>query len=233
MKRLVFLALGFSLAAAVNATDDRVIEHSQNGKAFKGLGIDAHVGSIDLAGWDKNTVQVEVKLEPDDNGWGRRGRSEEAIAAAELKIVERGDRLYLEIDYGDEDDDDVEEHWIVRAPEGYSIEAELNVGEMEIDNFSGGVDADLNVGELIITVPRGDVHAEGNVGEVSVESTTDSLGDVSVETNVGDAVLRIRGDRIRSTGPRFSPGGEANYSGDGDDDIVAEVNVGEASVIVR
>ena len=233
MKRLVFLALGLSLAAAVIAGDDRVIEHSQNGKAFKGLGIDANVGSIDLAGWSKNTIQVEVKLEPDDHGWGRWRGSEAAIAAAELKIVERGGRIYLEIDYRGEDDDDIEEHWTVRAPERYSIEAELNVGEMEIDNFSGGVDAELNVGELIVTVPRGDVHAEGNVGEVSVESSTDSLGDVSVETNVGDAVLRIRGDRIRSTGPRFSPGGEANHSGDGDDDIVAEVNVGEASVIVR
>ncbi len=233
MKRTIFLVAGLALAIVAHAAEDRLIEHSQDSKGLEGLGIDANVGSIDLVGWDKAGIEIEVKLEDEDRGWGWRNRSEKAIAAAELKIVERGNRLFLEIDYGDEDDDDVEEHWTVRAPQGFSIEAELNVGEMEIDNFSGGVDADLNVGELVVSVPRGDVHAEGNVGEVSVESETDSLGDVSVETNVGDALLRIRGDRIRATGPRFSPGGEASYSGDGDDDIVAEVNVGEASVIVR
>ena len=79
-------------------------------------------------------------------------------------------------------------------------------------------------------MPGGAVRLNTSVGEVSVHSGAKNIGDVDLDSNIGEVSLRVDGDDIEPERSMFV-GSRLSWSGDGDDDIDVRVNVGE--IVVR
>jgi len=227
---LVALVLtGFAAAA-----EDREITGATEGKAFKSLRIEAHVGEVEVRVSSKDQISWRLRLEPNDNdGWFSSSKdAARATAEAKLKTTVAGERFELELELPRGTDfDDIKEHWEIEVPARFAIDVDANVGHVEVVGPAGGIEAEVNVGELRIEVPAGRVEARVNVGEIKILSATKSLGNVRLGANIGDVDLRIGDKRIEAE-RGFALGGGVSASNGGKDDITAKVNVGEVSARV-
>lgn len=217
------------------AAGTRELTGKTDAKGLKSLRLDMHVGSIEVIGTAAEQIGWQLKLEPDDDGgWFSLSKdAQQAVDGATVRAVAVGDAWELEVELPRGSDfDDVEEHWIIEVPVRFAVVLEANVGEVTVRGVAGGVEAELNVGEMRIEVPRGDVRAQINVGELDVVSQTRSIGRVRLQSNVGDIDLRIAGKRIESD-RYFAIGADLAVANEGEDDVEAEVNVGEVSVRIE
>lgn len=231
MKNLVIVSLLLAAPAAMAADDEREFTASIPADELKSLHLEANVGSVRITGNDSDSIEVTVRLELEDGWMGSSERARERLDSAKLEQDVSGSRVDLGLDYhrNRDGDDDLEEHWEIEMPAKLAAELNLNVGEMELRGLAGGVEAEVNVGELDINVERGDVDAEVNVGELSIVSRTSSPGTMDLEVNIGDARLLIDGDRVEGKDGSWL-GGSVRHDAGGDDDITAEVNVGDVRI---
>lgn len=211
------------------ADEDREIAREWPRGELKVIDIEANVGSVNITGADRDNIELKLKIEPDDDGWGSSSeRVMEIIREAELDENVSGDTLVLDLRTRARGDDDIEEHWELQVPADMMGIVELNVGEANIKGIGGGVEAEVNVGELTIDVLRGDIEAEVNVGDLEIRSASDSPGDFDLEVNVGDVDLDIDGKGVGME--RGWLGGGIEHDAGGDDDVTAQVNVGDLRV---
>lgn len=230
--RLILLFVASLMPLAGMADDTRTITREWPQEDLRTIEIEANVGTVKVFGSDRDTITLKLEIEPDDDFWGKGDRVQEIIEAAELEEDQSGDSLILDLRTPrSRGDNDIEEHWELQVPESMMAMVELNVGAAEIRDTSGGVEAEVNVGELIINVLRGDVDAEVNVGELKVSSRTASPGKFDLEVNIGDTSLEIDGERVGMD--RGWLGGNIRHDAGGDDDVSAEVNVGDVSVEIE
>lgn len=230
-KFLALAALLLPLGAA--AADSRDFSADVPAADLKLVELEGNVGQVTIEAADIDTVEIRVRLEPDeDDDWfGKGDKLERRLAEATLERDVDGGVLRLDLDYDESGDSDLEETWEIRLPAELALELELNVGQVDIDGTRGGVDAELNVGEMDIDVLAGDIDATVNVGELDIRSATKSEGEFDLESNIGEARLSIDGDDAGSKEGWL--GKSVQHDAGGDDDVTAKVNVGEVRVDIR
>lgn len=231
MKILILAAVLLPVTAF--AADSRDFSLDVPAEDIDRLELESNVGEVSIEAADIDAIEVRVRLEPgeDDDWFGETEDLERRLEEAVLEHDVDGEALRLQLDYDDSGDADFEEHWEIRLPARLALEIDLNVGQLNIDGMSGGIEAEVNVGELDIEVLEGDIAAEVNVGELDIRSATESEGDFELESNIGEVRLTVDGKSAGRTEGWL--GSTVVYSGGGDDDVDARVNVGEIRVEIR
>jgi hypothetical protein len=226
--RMIFgLVLAMVSASVLASPKDRVFEQVLELDGEKRVLIDGGVGAIDVRASDDQKIHVFLKVEPDDDS---NSLDEEDMAAMELEVDRTSRRVKLELDLpSGVDVDDVQEHWEVRIPSGVETELELGVGQVDVRGLTGGLLISVGVGELNVDIPSGPVEVSVGVGDVEIIQTKANIGTVRVDTTVGDARLRVNGERIEGSS-HFGIGNRIKFKGDGQDEIEVSVKVGEVKV---
>lgn len=223
--------LAMAATAPVQAADGdhRAITKTFPAADLKGFTAEARVGEVMIRGTNTNEVSLRIELEAreEDGGWFWRGRKgdpgavelDASTSAGTLRLTLRGDRKGLR------------ERWTLHVPARLAAEAKLGVGDLQARGLEGGVRFNVNVGNMDLDIVRGGIDAEVNVGDIKARTATDAYDTVHLESNVGDADLRVGARRIESRGRRrYGPGEDVRWSGSGRDRIHLEVNVGDAQL---
>jgi hypothetical protein len=225
---IVGLVLAMVSVSVFASAGERVFEQTLDLDGVKRVLIDGGVGTMDVRASDDDKLHVIVTAEPDDDL--SKSVSEEEMAGIELDVDRSSRRLKLELDLpGGLDVDDVQEKWQVRVPVGVETELELGVGQMDVEGVTGGLVISVGVGELNVDIPSGPVEISVGVGDVDVSVSNASVGRVRLDTTVGDARLRVNGERIEGSS-HFGIGNSVKYKGDGEDEVEVSVKVGELKV---
>lgn len=186
-KSLYFLLLCLPLAAAPLAADpDRVIKRSFPAGDLEALRFEISVAEVVVTA-NGNGIEIEIEAE-----CRRSGRDcEDALDDLELLDRKRGDVLVLELDsFPKWGKGKLEIEATLSLPADLDFDAEMGVGELEIEGLTGELDIELGV------------------GEVEISTTSKHLRSVSVDVGVGEA--EIRGTESRVEGRRsFLVGSEA------------------------
>ena len=221
------LIAGFS-NVLVAAPEDLTAEFDAD--QFERLAISAGVGSIRVKAENIDRIQVAVELEPNHSWFSddEEADLEDArIATAELASTLR---LKLDLPRGF-DKDDIEEHWDVRIPAHLETQLKIGVGEIEVRDTSGDVEAHTGVGAVDIDVVSGTVRAHASVGDARVRSKTRSAGDIDVDSDVGDAYVRVDGKRFE-TRRGWGPGASVRVDQNGEDRFEVTADVGNAELVI-
>lgn len=164
------------------------------------LHLDIPVGEIELTTHDSNEISVEVRVKPQNDGWF----SDEDVSEAKFKHRQEDGHVYLEIDQ----EKSVQE-WIIAIPKNASIDLDVGVGEVNLDDVNANVFVDVGV------------------GEVDVELTDNNYAMIHLDTGVGDVDL----DGFKNA--KWDKGmvsGSVRWNGDGEHKINIDVGVGEIEV---
>lgn len=223
-----FLALGWQGSALRAAPDEIVAEFDAS--EFERLAIHASVGSVRIKAADTELIRVRIRIEP-DNKWF--SSFEEELDDVRLESAELASTLRLKIDLpSDVDRDDIEEHWDVTIPAQLETQVKIGVGMIEVSGTTGDVEAHAGVGEVDIDSLSGAVRAHTSVGDVRVTSKTRSAGDIKVDTDVGNAGLKVDGTRIEAD-RGWGPGSQVRLDGDGEDKFDITADVGNANLVIE
>ena len=220
-RMIIGLVVAMASVSVFASAGDRVFEQTLDLDGVKRVLIDGGVGTIDVRASEDDKLHVIVTAEPDDDL--SKKVSEEEMAGIELDVDRSSRRLKLELDLPDGlDVDDVQEKWQVRIPAGVEAELELGVGKLDVEGVTGGVLISVGVGEINVDIPSGPIEISVGVGNVDVGVSNASIGRVRLDTAVGDARLRVNGERIEGSS-HFGIGNSVKYKGDGQDEVEVSV----------
>lgn len=206
----------------------RDLDSSYSAVDIEKLQITVGVGEIRLESGSDDAIRVEIELKPSDDAGAD---VDDLIDAAELVASSSNGRLELQVVFpGGGKDSDIQQDWRVYAPQALGAMIEMGVGVLDVSGLEGGVEAKVGVGETRVDVPGGALRLNTSVGEVSVHNGAKNIGDVDLDSNIGEVSLRVDGNDIESERSMFV-GSRLSWSGDGEDDIDVRVNVGE--IVVR
>lgn len=194
------LLLAAPFAAALAA--ERVVKnYSYDLNGIEHIDIRGAVGSVTVIHTDTPTVKVELEIRQQEEGWFA---DEVELDQIELDGDVRGDRLVLR-----QTDKDINVEWTIELPTVAETSIEFGVGSIEGEFGDTALKVDLGVGDVDLTLPTG------------------SVGRVALSVGVGDA--RLRG-ATRDYEERSFVSQEVKGSGEGDNDVVVEVGVGDIHV---
>ncbi|AZQ11393.1 MULTISPECIES: hypothetical protein [Shewanella] len=169
------------------------------------LTLDVGVGEVEIVAADTQQVQIEVRVEPSNDGFlffgGRKDVSDVDLHA---KLTE-GKKLTLRLN----DNDDVKEHWRISIPASAAINVDMGVGRIETNGLDNSVEIDLGV------------------GEVEVNHSHD-YGDISLHSGVGDVSFSHNGQNVEVERAMVSASYQANAGGQGR--LAVDVGVGEVDI---
>lgn len=223
---VIALIVGYS--SGLQAAD--IVAEFDAGR-FEQLAVSAGKGSVRVSAVDGDTIHVTVELESDD-GWFS-DEDESDLDDARIASTELASTLRLRIDLPRGfDEDDVEEHWKIQIPAHMQTKLRIGVGMIEVRDTSGDVEAHAGVGEVDIDVLSGNVRAHTSVGDVQVRSQTKSTGDIAVDSDVGNAYVRVDGKRYE-TRRGWGPGASVSIDRDGDDQFKVTADVGNAGLVIE
>jgi hypothetical protein len=206
---------------------DRVFEQTLKLEGEKAIVIDAAVGTMDVTPSDDGEFHLVLRVEPSDD-WS--SPSEARMEEIQLDVDRTSRRIKLSVDLPKGmETDDVKENWEVQVPAGVEIELDLAIGKLNVSGISGLLEVSLGVGEANLDVVSGDIDVSVGVGEVDLTVRKASVGRVRVDTSVGDARLKVDGERIDGSS-HFGLGQTIKYKGDGSDEIEVAAKVGDVSV---
>jgi hypothetical protein len=152
MKSVLVLALIASLAAA--STLSRTITLTPGTT----ISIDSTVGDVEIRGWDKPEMTVEI-----DAPAGLEPRVDEGPGAVRISAVQPGGAM----------DRSVRTRIAIRAPADAAFDAvRLLDGRLTIDGLSGAIAADVRQGRIDAARVGGRVRLETGFGDVSVDAAT-------------------------------------------------------------
>jgi hypothetical protein len=126
----------------------------------------------------------------------------------------------------------VREDWQITVPERLSVKLKMSHATAEIQGVAGGVDISLGNGSADVDVPGGDLDVALLVGKAQVRTGSESVGELSVQSQVGNTRLWMKGMKVKYPKPP-GPGSHVSLSGNGEDDISIFVQVGDASLRVN
>ena len=239
MKRSAALLLlaALPVLALADAPAERTLKTDVDPVALKNLVLRIGVGEVHVTVSRDSKVHAQVTLKQKQREfmwffhWMSEGTAKD-IAGANLRQTQQGDSLTLSLDYpGDTQGDDLKQDWEVQVPARLALTAEMKVGELNIEGVAGGVDARLDVGELSIDTPGGPIRADVNVGEVRATSGSTQLGEISLSSTIGEAVIII-GGKSAGMHEHGGLGNRVSLPGSGPDSMHLSVNVGEVSLHV-
>jgi hypothetical protein len=199
---LLLVALATMMAAA-NDSVERL--HSFDASGIERLTVEHGVGSILLVPADGGNIEVELRIEPQQNGgWFRRTPD---VSDMDLESRMRGDRLTLSFK-----EKNVSSHWVIRLPA--LRELSMNTGVGEVSGRLPPMAATVHVG----------------VGSVHLEAERATAGAIDLSAGVGDT--RITGG-AETEQRRAFVSSESSGRGDGENAIWIKVGVGDAAVQLR
>jgi len=228
----MLLAAAAAVPGSARAADDRdfrTISKNFPAASLQGFCVDARVGDVRIRATSGSEISLKLELEARrEGGWllGSKGdprdvELEESSSGGTLRLSLRGERKGLQ------------ERWTLLVPAKLAAEVKVDVGDVEARDIEGGARITVNVGNIELDIPRGAIDAKVNVGDIKARTGTDAYDDVRLESNVGDADLRVGSQRVGTSNKRrYGPGEDAHWSGTGRDRIRMEVNVGDASLVI-
>ncbi|WP_372871029.1 hypothetical protein [Shewanella sp.] len=169
------------------------------------LSLDVGVGEVEIVAADIQQIQIEVRVEPSDDGFlffG--GRKDVTDVDLQAKLTE-GKKLVLRLN----DNDDVKEHWRIAIPASAAVNVDMGVGRIETNGLDNSVEIDLGV------------------GEVEVNHSHD-YGDISLHSGVGDVSFSHNGQSVEVQRAMVSASYQANAGGQGR--LAVDVGVGEVDI---
>jgi hypothetical protein len=134
--------------------------------------------------------------------------------------------------------DGLTERWTVRVPARLAADVSMHRGQIDITGIEGGVRAraDSGIGHesgaIRVDVPRGSLDLSLGVGTIDARAGETPRGGIDVRSRVGRASLSVDGHSIVA-GREPGPGERVRLTGEGSDDIVVRVSVGDAHVRIR
>jgi hypothetical protein len=228
--KLIALAVTAACVLPAYATTERTLTGSFPAEGIAAVVIDAGAGDVKIAPADGGSIEVEVLLTPRRGGiFSSMARAEREVEEAAMTSDIGAGRIYLGVD-SESGDRRFEERWIVFVPAHVALELDVGLGDVIVESLSGGVELEIGVGEVTIEDVSGDIVVELGVGEVTIRGDADRFGAVNASGGIGDATLRIRGERIESEG---LVGHSSSWKGDGEDRIDVEVGVGDARITLK
>ncbi len=179
--------------------------------ALQELRLEATQGAVTIVTSDADEVDVSVEVRPTRRTHSFFSRGSGIPANAQLIHEERGTQTALRVtDAGGP----VEEHWTVRVPKRFGVQATVNVGDLKVSGVEGALDLEVSV------------------GTITADSSSVRHGAVDVRSDVGDARLSVEGRSIIAP-RRPGPGHRLQLDGDGPHTLTLRVNVGDATLRIR
>lgn len=200
---LTFIGLVTVSTAAFSASDDeRTLTGSYMVSGNTDITLDASVGTVEVSVSKGKTIDVELRLESDNDSWFS---SNDELEHVLIKNERDGNQLRLSA-YPDED---MTQHWVISVPQANAIHINLGVGEIK--------------GAL----PFMNVELDLGVGDVSLRLADGQYGDVSASVGVGDTRLSHFGE---TDNQRMIVTSESHYRGEGKVTVNADVGVGDIAL---
>lgn len=200
---LGFIGLITLSTAAFSANDrERTLTDSYIVSSDTEIRLDATVGTVELRVTEGEAVEIELRVESDDDGWFASGGD-----LSEVLI--KGERSGNQLEISATPDDDMSQHWKVSVPRSRLLEVNLGVGEISGDLPFNNVKVDLGVGDVSLNLANGE------------------YGLVEASVGVGDTSLRNFGKTQEN---RMLVTSESSYRGNGSTDVQVEVGVGDVTL---
>ncbi len=232
MKKTLTAVCLISLCAVVAlAGESRILEENIPCADAERIVIEAGVGDVEITAGEGETVSVEVALKPRRGGiFSSMKRAQKDVDQAVLDVEVVGKDVRLDVD-SDSDDPRFEERWTVTIPARLAVDLELGVGDVEIRGVAGGVDIEAGVGDLLLTASSGDLTVDLGVGDATITAPADQYRSAVCSSGVGDARLKVQGQRIASDG---FVGHESRWSsGDGEFKVKVDLGVGGGRITLE
>lgn len=203
MKVNLLIAALLTISTATIAADKHEINKTFAVNNTQNLEIDFPVGSIVINHHDSNEIIVNIELEAKNNdSWFS---SDIDLSTISLDEKQTNNELDLEIDH-----DDIEQTWRVTLPQSLSLDIELGVGSVEINQFANSANVDVGV------------------GSVEINTLLDDYKRIKLDTGVGDS--SIKGLKNSGEQQRSIVSSKSDYRGNGQYSIDVEVGVGDIKV---
>tara|TARA_R100001509_G_C4876857_1_gene218801 strand:+ start:662 stop:1339 length:678 start_codon:yes stop_codon:yes gene_type:complete len=200
---LGFIGLVTLSTAAFSANDrERTLTDSYIVSSDTEIRLDATVGTVELRVTEGEAVEIELRVESDDDGWFASGGD-----LSEVLI--KGERSGNQLEISATPHDDMSQHWKVSVPRSRLLEVNLGVGEISGDLPFNNVKVDLGVGDVSLNLANGE------------------YGLVEASVGVGDTSLRNFGNTQEN---RMLVTSESSYRGNGSTDVQVEVGVGDVTL---
>ena len=231
------LALTIDTGAAQNLADnldyydERELTAEVSADGIDEILLDGHDGKATIEVGASDQIQIRVTIKAKRKGLVYKSSAGRAyVEDARLKTDARGGTLEVALS-GGRGRKDTEEAWTIIVPRRLAVVVEMSAASIDITDVTGGVEVNLGVGKANVDVPRGNIEVRVSVGNATVETQTDSYGDVDLRAQVGKTRLWIGGHRIKYSNPP-GPGSKVLMEGEGRDQIKVFVQVGDASLRV-
>jgi hypothetical protein len=229
-KSIVAFLLIATCPLAVQAESERTLTESMPAQGIDRVRIESGVGDVDIHATDTERIEVAVILTARRGGiFSSMKKAERDVEEAALSSELVGNRLYLEVD-STTGDERFEEQWSVELPADTEVELEIGLGDVAVDGLERVLEVELGVGNVVVLDAAGELLIEVGVGDVDIQGEARRFGDVSASGGVGDAKIKVSGERITSEG---FVGHSAAWQGDGPGRIEVEIGVGEAAITLR
>ena len=199
---LGFIGLVTVSSAAFSAEKERTLNSSYMVSSDSEIHIDATVGTVELSVSDTDAVEIELRVESDNDGWFANGGDLE-------KVLIKGERNDNQLKISATPDDDMSQHWKISVPKTQRLEVDLGVGEI-----SGNV-------------PFNDLNIDLGVGDISLNLAKGDYGRVEAAVGVGDTSLQNFGNTQEN---RMIVTSESSYRGNGSVTVQVEVGVGDVTL---
>ena len=108
-----------------------------------------------------------------------------------------------------------------------AFEIDFGVGDLVIAGIEGGIELEAGVCDAMIDIPKGSVQVDIGVGDITLTIPKNMIGSTECSAGVGEVTIKADGKRRHGEG---FIGHNVSYSGEGANEIVIEIGVGEASV---
>jgi len=196
------------------------------------LNLDVNVGVITITSSTDGQVHVTLSLKPSSSFFGLLTNSSNLAAAqhAVIRHALNNGTLTLAVQYpANTDTSDISEHWTVAVPAAIAVTGHVNVGELSVNGIAGGVDANLNVGIVQLDVPGGPLKITANVGKIQATVRSLDYSNVSLGATVGKTSLTVDGvgaGNLQKTGS----GQNLSYTMNGKNTINLQLTTGTVTL---
>jgi hypothetical protein len=194
---IVATSLMCSLAYAKSSVD---ISERFEVPADSVLKLNVKVGEVDIETHSGDEIILDVVVTESNDSFFSSRDWDDVVLDKDIS----GRNVSLEIDV-----EDTKQAWTLRIPEDASIDVDIGVGEVDIEDAARDVKVDMGV------------------GSTDIELDHDDYRSIYIDTGVGDASLKgFKGmDSTRSVVSE-----EISWRGDGKYMVSVDVGVGDASV---
>jgi len=211
--------------------DDRELTAEVSADGIDEILLNGHDGKATIEVGTSDQIRIRVRIKAKRKGLVYKSSAGRAyVEDARLETDTRGGTLKVTLSDG-RGHKDTEEAWTIIVPRRLAVVVEMSAASIDITDVTGGVEVNLGVGKANVDVPRGNIEVRVSVGNATVETQTDSYGDVDLRAQVGKTRLWIGGHRIKYSNPP-GPGSKVSMEGEGRDQIKVFVQVGDASLRV-